>query len=141
VATLSIQLSNRNRSDSRLSAAAPYALWTAQALLAALFLFAGSMKFIMSAEDMTKDIDLPISFLRFIGGCEVLGAFGLILPGIVHIRRGLTPLAAGGLVIIMIGAVVLTVASMGVVAAMFPLVVGLLAAFVAYNRRPWFSKG
>ncbi len=116
-----------------------YALWTSQALLALLFVYAGAMKFVMSAEDMTKDIDLSVAFLRFIGICEVLGAFGLILPGLLHIRRGLTPLAAAGLVIIMIGAVVVTVASMGVAPAAFPLVVGILAAFVAYNRLPWFT--
>ena len=35
----------------------------------------------MSGEDMTKDIDLPVLFLRFIGVCEVFGAIGLIAPG------------------------------------------------------------
>lgn len=116
-----------------------YALWTVQALLALLFVYAGAMKFVMSAEDMTKDIDLSVPFLRFIGVCEVLGAFGLILPGLLRIRRGLTPLTAAGLVIIMIGATVVTVASMGVAPAMFPLVVGILTAFVAYGRWPWFT--
>jgi uncharacterized membrane protein YphA (DoxX/SURF4 family) len=117
----------------------PYALWCAQILLAVTFLFAGSMKFIMSAEDMTKDIDLPVAFLRFIGVCEVLGAIGLVAPGLLHIRRGLTPLAAAGLVIIMVGATTITVAVMGTLPALFPLAVGLVAAFVAYNRRSWFS--
>lgn len=117
-----------------------YALWTVQALLALLFVYAGAMKFVMSAEDMTKDIDLSVPFLRFIGVCEVLGAFGLILPGLLRIRRGLTPLAASGLVIIMIGAVVITVASMGAVPALFPLVLGLLVAFVVRGRWNWFTE-
>ena len=43
----------------------------------------------------------------FIGVAEVLGAIGLILPGVLRIRPGLTPLAAAGLVIIMIGATVI----------------------------------
>ena len=36
------------------------------------------------------------------------GAIWLILPGVLHIRPTLTPLAAAGLVIIMIGATVYT---------------------------------
>src|SRR5205814_9765126 len=117
----------------------PYALWTAQALLAAIFLFAGVGKFMMSAEDLTKDIDLPVAFLRFIGACEVLGAFGLILPGLLRIHRELTPIAACGLVIIMIGATVTTIVSMGVALALIPFGVGVVAAFVAYARPPWLT--
>jgi len=64
-----------------------------------------------------------------------LGAIGLILPGLLRIRPGLTPLAAAGPLIIMIGATVLTLASGGVAPALIPLGVGLLAAFVAYGRR------
>ena len=55
-----------------------------------------------------NQIHLPGLFIKFIGVCEVLGALGLILPGLLRIRRGLTPLAAAGLVIILIGATVLT---------------------------------
>jgi hypothetical protein len=69
--------------------------------------------------------------LRFIGVAEVLGAVGLILPWLLGIRPGLTPLTAAGLVIIMTGAMVLTLAEVvpGVVAgALIPLVVGLLSA-------------
>jgi hypothetical protein len=58
----------------------------------------------------------------------------LILPGLLRIRPGLTPLAAAGLVIIMSGATVLTLAGGDVALALIPLVVGLLAAFVAYGR-------
>jgi hypothetical protein len=108
-----------------------YALWIVQGLLALLFLFAGGMKLVM-----TKQMPLPGWFLRFIGVAEVLGALGLVLPGIFRIRTGLTPLAAAGLVIIMIGATVLSFASGGAVAALFPLVVGLLLAFVIYGRWP-----
>jgi hypothetical protein len=51
-----------------------------------------------------------------------------------RVATALTSLAAAGLVIIMIGATTLTVISMGVVAALFPLVVGVFAAGVAYGR-------
>src|SRR5258706_3368555 len=49
-------------------------------------------------------IQLPGLFLRFIGTCEVLGGLAMVLPGLLEIRTGITPLAAAGLVIIMIGA-------------------------------------
>jgi uncharacterized membrane protein YphA (DoxX/SURF4 family) len=110
------------------------ALWIVQVLLAALFLFAGSMKLILPIAEMTKQTPLPGLFLRFLGVVEVLGGIGLILPGLLRIRPGLTPLAAAGLVIIMIGATVMTLASGPVAAALFPLVTGLLAAIVAYGR-------
>jgi len=111
-----------------------YVLWIVQVLLALLFLFAGGMKLILPIEEMTKQIALPGLFLRFLGVAEVLGALGLILPGLLRIRPGLTPLAAAGLVVIMIGATVITLSSGAVAAALFPLVVGLLLAFVAYGR-------
>lgn len=111
-----------------------YVLWTVQVLLAALFLLAGGMKLILPIEELTAQTPLPGPFVRFIGVAEVLGAIGLVLPGLLRIRPGLTPLAAAGLVIIMIGAVVVTLATMDAALALIPLVVGLLAAFVAYGR-------
>ncbi len=111
-----------------------YALWIVQGLLAALFLFAGGIKLVLPLEKLTGPVPLPGLFLRFIGVAEVLGALGLILPGLLHIRPGLTPLAAIGLVIIMIGATVITLAGGDVAPALIPLFVGLLSAFVAYGR-------
>jgi hypothetical protein len=111
-----------------------YALWIAQGLLAALFLFAGGMKLVLPLEKLTGPVPMPGWFLRFIGVAEVLGAIGLILPGVLRIRPGLTSLAAAGLVIIMIGATAITLASGDVTAALIPVVVGLLAAFVALGR-------
>jgi hypothetical protein len=111
-----------------------YALWTIQWLLALLFLFAGGMKLVLPLEELTGPFPIPGWFIRFIGVAEVLGALGLILPGVLRVRSGLTPLAAAGLVIIMIGAVSVTMATGDVVPALIPLAVGLLAAFVAYGR-------
>jgi uncharacterized membrane protein YphA (DoxX/SURF4 family) len=110
-----------------------YALWIVQALLALVFLFAGVAKLLMPIEEMTRDVRMPEMFLRFIAVVEILGAFGLILPSLLRIRPGLTPLAAAGLVIIMIGATIISL-TLGVVMAIAPFVVGLLAAFVAYGR-------
>jgi hypothetical protein len=92
------------------------------------------MKLVLPLDQMKGPVDLPGWFLRFIGVAEMLGGIGLNLPAWLRIKPGLTPLAAAGLVIIMIGAVVITLPSMGVGAALIPLVVGLLAVFVAYGR-------
>ena len=114
-------------------------LWIVQVLLAALFMFAGGTKLVLPIDVLTSmgspnQVHLPGLLIRFIGVCEVLGALGLVLPGLLRIKPGLTPLAAGGLVIIMIGATVLTIAGDGIGPALVPLVVGLLTAFVAYGR-------
>jgi uncharacterized membrane protein YphA (DoxX/SURF4 family) len=115
-----------------------YALWTIQILLALLYLFSGSMKFVMPVAKMNEGaVKFPGLFYHFIGTCEVLGALGLILPGLTGIRRGLTPLAAAGLLIIMIGATTVTLMDgMGMV-ALLPFVAGVLVAIVAYGRWGW----
>ena len=109
-------------------------LWTIQSLLALLFLFAGGAKLALPLEALKGPFALPGGFLRFIGVAEVLGAMGLILPGLFGIRTILTPLAACGLLIIMSGATILTAVGMGLAPALFPLVVGALASAVAYSR-------
>ena len=114
--------------------AAEVLLWGVQLVLALLFMFAGVMKLITPFEVLQAQSPLlSVAFLRFIGVCEVLGALGLVLPGLFRIRQVLTPLAAAGLVIIMTGAVVLTALD-DVSMAAIPLVVGLLSAFVAHAR-------
>ena len=110
------------------------ALWIVQGLLAALFLFAGGAKLVLPLDQMVGPVALPGWFFRLLGVAEVLGALGLVLPGLLRIRPGLTPLAAAGLVIIMIGATVITLVGGMVAVALMDLVVALLAAFVAYGR-------
>ena len=110
------------------------ALWISQGLLAALFLFAGGMKLVLPAEALVGPVPMPIAFVRFIRICEVLGALGLVLPGLLHIRTELTPLAAAGLVIIMIGATVVGIVGGIAVAAVISGIAGLMAAFIAYGR-------
>jgi uncharacterized membrane protein YphA (DoxX/SURF4 family) len=109
-------------------------LWTAQTLLAALFLVAGIAKLTMPVDALEAQSGMPGVFLQFIAVCELLGAAGLILPGVFRIHEGLTPLAAAGLTIIMAGAVTTSVASIGMAAAIGPLVIGIVAATVAHAR-------
>ena len=114
-------------------------LWILQALLALTFLFSGGTKLVLPMDMLMSmgspnQVVLPGLFIRFIGVCEVLGALGLILPGIFHRRQELTPLAAAGLTILMIGAVVVTIMGDGIAMAITPLIIGLLCAFVAYGR-------
>jgi uncharacterized membrane protein YphA (DoxX/SURF4 family) len=121
-------------------------LWTLQILLAALYLFAGGFKLVASPDAMRASPADPIpapavvAFLRLIGGFEVTGALGLILPGLTGIRRNLTAVAAGCLTIIMIGAVVTSIAMIGLAAAILPFVVGALDVVVMLGRYHWETR-
>lgn len=124
--SISLHQTGRVRSGTR--------LWIAQGILAALFLFAGGMKLAMPAAALAAQSHLPGAFMKFIGIAETLGALGLVLPGLFHIRERLTSLAAAGLAIIMVGAVVTTIV-LGQPGAFVPALVGVLAAYVAWGRR------
>src|SRR5215211_2443497 len=110
-------------------------LWIVQGLLALFFaLGSGAPKLFLPLDTLPMPMPLPELFLRFVGVAEVLGGLGLVLPGLLHIRPGLTPLAAAGLVLVTIGATVYQLAAGQPGNAVFAVVVGLIAAFVAYGR-------
>ena len=111
------------------------ALWTAQAALAALFIMAGVMKLVLPVDDITGDSGLPGVFMRFIGVCETLGGIGVIAPSLLRFGRFLTSIAAAGLVIIMVGATIVTLAVGDGALALIPFAVGVVAVLVAYGRR------
>lgn len=113
-------------------------LWVVQVLLAAGFLMAGGMKLMTPhdalAAQMTWVNYLPAFAPKVIGTLEVLGALGLILPSLLRIKPALTPLAAAGLALLMAGAFI-THLVLGEFSMSLPsLVLGLLAAFVAWGR-------
>ena len=110
------------------------ALWTIQGLLAALFLFTGGMKLVLPVAALTRDVPLPGLFIRFMGVLEVVGGLGLVLPGLLGLRPVLTPLAALGLVIIMSGALGVSLTTGHADTAAIPVVVGVLLAIVAVVR-------
>ena len=120
--------------------AATVSLWVAQSLLTLLFLFAGVAKLTIPPAVLAQQSGgLPIGFLRFIAVAEISGALGLVLPGLLRIRRDLTPTAAIGLIVIMAGATTLTVATQGVAPAIVPLVTGILLVVVVRGRRSWLA--
>ena len=110
-----------------------YALWFVQVVLALLFLSAGGAKLVVPVEALGMPFQLPAMFVHFVGVCEVLGALGLILPGVLRIRTQLTSLAALGLVTIMFGATMFTPPDQPQLVVV-PVGVGVLAACVAYGR-------
>jgi hypothetical protein len=111
-------------------------LWILQAFLAVVFLFAASFKLLSPADVLQQQFPLPELLVRAIGVVETLGAVGLILPSLLRILPLLTPLAAAGLLLLMIGATLLTPAlSDGQIApAVLPFTLGVLCALVAYGR-------
>ena len=133
--TISIPASRRARAAHR-------ALWAVQCLLAALFLFGGGTKLVLPVAALTAQTPLPGAVLRAVGVLEVLGALGLVLPGLLPraFRRPgtLTALAAVDLILLMCGAVGVTLAGPATRAtpalALMPAVVGVFAALVAYGR-------
>jgi hypothetical protein len=110
--------------------------WTVQSLLALAVLFAGAMKAFAPTDALDDTWFAPV-FLRAIGICEMLGAAGLILPGLFKIQRWLTPLAAAGLLPIMLGATVTEIVLGHWGVAPTPFLLALMSAFVLWARWPW----
>ncbi len=113
-------------------------LWVVQALAAFAFLGAGATKLTTPIADLATKMSFvphfPAIAVRAIGLAEVLGALGLVLPSALRIAPKLTPLAAAGLVALMLGAAGTHVA-VGDAPGMVPsLVLGGLSAFIAWGR-------
>lgn len=110
-------------------------VWIVSVLLALAFLATGTTKLFMPSADLAASAQgVPVVLLKIAGAAEVLGALGLVLPAMTRIRPVLTPLAATGLVLTMVGATVtnLIIGEYGI--ALQTLVLGLVAGFVAWAR-------
>jgi len=117
------------------------ALWTGQALLAVVFVYSGALKVSQPREKLlemgqTGVAVFPVPLLRFVASCELLGAVGVIVPRLTDTAPVLTPLAAAGFAVIMVGAIAAHARlhePRNVAATSFVLVV---AAVVAVGRLP-----
>lgn len=113
-------------------------LWVVQILLALFFLMAGVMKATQPKEKLATNMgwveDFDGSQVKGIGVLEILGAFGLVLPGLFGILPILTPLAALGLAFTMIGAAITHMRRNEYGYVVFNLIVMAFALFVAYGR-------
>jgi hypothetical protein len=115
------------------------ALWIVQAVLAGIFLATGMTKLTqprlkLAAGPMTWAADVSDGQFRAIGLLEVLGALGLILPRTLGIASTLVPLAAVGLAVTMVGAIVTHLRYREYDRLAVPLVLLALAMFVAIER-------
>jgi uncharacterized membrane protein YphA (DoxX/SURF4 family) len=113
-------------------------LWVVQGLLASMFIMAGGMKSTQPVEQLATSLpwvsQVPVALVRFIGISEVLGGLGLVLPALLRIKTVLTPLAAVGIVVIMLLAAILHISRGETPAVGMNIVIGLLAVFVAWGR-------
>jgi uncharacterized membrane protein YphA (DoxX/SURF4 family) len=114
------------------------ALWILQILLATIFLMAGFVKVMQPREKLMTNMGWVEDFsdgpLKMIGSLEILGALGLILPGLTGILPMLTPLSAVGLALIMVGAFITSFRRNEYAIGVFNLLLMVLALFVAYGR-------
>jgi putative oxidoreductase len=125
----------------RPSRAVHVGLWLAQLLLAAAFFLVGYTHAIAPIEVAVARApwvaSLPVALVRFIGVAELAGALGLLLPAATRIRPTLTPLAAAGLATMMVLAIPFHLVRGETNAIVINLVLGALAALVAWGRTRW----
>ncbi|MGW4522236.1 DoxX family protein [Amycolatopsis sp. NPDC004378] len=115
-------------------------LWVVSGVLAALYLGAGGMKLatprkkLLDNPNMGWAAEFSDAAVKGIGAVEILGALGLILPWALDLARVLTPLAATGLAVIQIGAIIVHARRKETKALPMNVVLLVLAAFVAVGR-------
>jgi uncharacterized membrane protein len=116
------------------------ALWIVAGFLAFAFFGSGAMKLAQSKEKIVASstggwaADWSPGAIKMIGVAEILGALGLILPAVTHIAPILVPIAAVGLILVMIGAAVVHARRKELPNVAICVVILLLAAFVAWGR-------
>jgi putative oxidoreductase len=114
------------------------ALWVVQVLVAIMFLLAGFPKTFQPIDTLAKRLtwagEVPAWLVRFIGIVELLGAAGLILPALTHIVPSLTAIAAVGLALVMVCAIIFHISRKEYPHISVGVILLVLAAFVAYGR-------
>ena len=122
-------------------------LWVAQIILGGMFIMAGMMKSTQPIVDLSKSVpwtaNVPLALVRFVGVSELFGGVGLILPSLLRIKPILTPIAAIGILLIMVFALVYHVMNGEINVIGINIAFGLVAAFIAWGRlkkAPIYSK-
>ncbi len=114
------------------------ALWAAQGILAIMFMMAGAMKLMKTKSELAEKMgwveDFSQSTIRLIGAAEVMGAVGLVLPALTGIAPILTPLAASGLAVITMGAMVVHLRRREYPLALMGMMLAAMSVFVAWGR-------
>jgi uncharacterized membrane protein len=113
------------------------ALWIVQILLGVYFVAVGVMHFIVPdglPAQMSWMYDLSTGLHAVSGIAEILGGLGLILPAITGIRTELVPLAATGLALVMVGAIIYHIDRSETQNILFNVVLIAGLGFVAYGR-------
>ncbi|HEY0448564.1 DoxX family protein [Actinophytocola sp.] len=114
-------------------------LWIVAGLLAVGSLASGAVKLIRPKEKLAASgwewvEDFGAGTVKAIGALEVLAAVGLILPAALDLVPVLVPLAAVGLVVLMVGATITHLRRHEAQAIVVNLVLLALAGFVAWGR-------
>ena len=113
-------------------------LWIAQVILAAMFLMSGFMKVSQPIEQLSQMLpwaaQVSEALVRFIGVAEILGAVGLIFPSLLRIQPKLTPIAAVGLALVMLFAVVFHISRGETPMIGMNFILIAIAAFIAWGR-------
>jgi len=127
-----------NNNASKPSRAWHIGLWIAQVLLALIFFMGGSTVLFTPVEKLAPTMSFvnyyPLAVVKFAGLSEMAGAIGLILPSLLRIKPVLTPLAAAGLLLVMILAVIYHLTHGEAAGSGFPATLGVVAAFIAWGR-------
>ena len=112
-------------------------LWTGQIALGVYFVAIGVMHFIIPdglPDQMSWMYDLSTGLHVVSGIAEILGGLGLILPAVTGIRTELVPLAAAGLALVMLGAIVYHISRSEFQNIFFNVVLIAVLGFIAYGR-------
>ena len=113
-------------------------LWVAQVLLAGMFLMAGANKLFQPmaglAEMLPWVVKMPAGLVRFIGGSELTGALGLLLPSLLRVKPALSSLAAMGLAVVMVLASIFHVSQGEASVIGMNIILMGVALFIAWGR-------